>query len=338
MHTRPDDASTPRREFMRAGSAAMVSLLSLGLGQKAHAQPAMESLRILCGAAAGSTPDIVARRIAEQLSGPYARSAIVDNRPGAAGRIAVNALKMAPADGSVLLLGGLGVSALAPLMSATLGYDPAVDLQPVSLAAEMPLALAVGPAVPGNVNNVRGLIDWMRANPQLANVGSPGVGSMPHLVETRLFRDADLPWQHIAYSGGAPTVVALLGGQIAALVLPEAVLAQQRAAGKLRVLATSGAERSSLMADVPSFAEQGHRQLVVSEWFALFLSGRVPPAAVESSSQAIRQALARPELAVAFAALGIVAASSSPAELRARISAEQRAWEPLIRAAGIRTD
>lgn len=338
MRIKLDERSVPRRELLRAGSAAMVGLLPWGLGQKAHAQPAMENLRILCGAAAGSTPDIVARRIAEQLSGPYAKSAVVDNRPGAAGRIAVNALKLAPADGSVMLLGGLGVSALAPLLNATLSYDPAVDLQPVSLVAEMPLALAVGPAVPGSVSNVRGLIDWMRANPQLANVGSPGVGSMPHLVEAKLFRDADVPWQHVAYSGGAPTVGALLGGQIGVLVLPEAVLIQHRAAGKLRVLATSGAERSTLMADVPSFVEQGFRQLVVSEWFALFMSGRVPAAAIESTSQAIRKAVARPELVAAFSALGMVAASSSPAELGARISAEQRVWEPLIRAAGIRSE
>ena len=247
-----------RRRFMHLGSAAVASLLplALALGFDARAQALVEQLRIICGAAAGSTPDIVARRLAEQLNGRHSKGAVVDNRPGAAGRIAVNALKQAPADGSVLMLGGLGVSALHPLLFAAPGYDPAADLLPVSLVAEMPLALAVGPAVPGSVGNARELVEWMRANPHLANVGSPGVGSMPHLLEALLLRDAGVAWQHIAYSGGAPTVVALLGGQIAALVLPEAVLAPHRAAGRLRVLATSGAQRSRFMSDVPSFVER----------------------------------------------------------------------------------
>ncbi len=90
----------------------------------------------------------------------------------------------------------------------------------------MPLALAIGSAVPAGIGNVSELVEWMRANPKLANVGSPGVGSLPHLLEAMLFRQADVPWQHVAYSGGAPAVVALLGGQIAALILPEAVLAR----------------------------------------------------------------------------------------------------------------
>lgn len=178
----------------------------------------------------------------------------------------------------------------------------------------------------------------MRANPKLGNVGSPGVGSMPHLLQAMLFRDADVTWQHIAYSGGAPTVVALLGGQIAILVLPEAVLAQHRAAGRLRVLATSGAQRSRFMTDVPSFFEQGYRNLVMQEWFAIFVSARVPAAMIESAAQAVQQAVARPELVAALADSGMIAVSSTPAVLAARITAEQRIWEPMIRAAGIRSE
>ncbi len=335
-----DPASFPssRRDFLQGSSAAFAAWLSLGVGTDARAQSLMETVHVLCVAPAGSTPDIVARRVAEQLSGRYARSAVVDNRPGAAGRIAVNALKLAPADGSTLLLAGVGVSTLNPLLYATLAYDPVFDLRPVSLAAEMPLALAIGSAVPAGIGNVSELVDWMRANPNLANVGSPGVGSLPHLLEAMLFRQADVPWQHVAYSGGAPAVVALLGGQIAALILPEAVLGTHRAAGKLRVLATSGPRRSAYMADVPTLVEQGHRELVVQEWFAFFMSGRVPEATIDAASQSIRLALSQPELVSTFANLGMVAAPSTPAGLAARISSEQRLWEPIIRAAGIRPE
>ncbi len=325
----------PRRDFLRAGSAAVAAMLA---GTSARAQPAVETLHILSGAAPGSTPDIVARRFAEQLSGRHAQRAVVDNRPGAAGRIAVNALKLAPADGSTVWLASGSIATVNPYVHARLGYDPAVDLQPVSLAAEMPLALAVGPAVPQSVGNVRELVDWMRRNPALANVGSPGVGSVPHLLEALLLREADVAWQHVSYPGGAPAVMALLGGQIAVVALPEAVLSQHRKAGKLRVLATSGPRRSGYMPDVPSFVEQGRPDLVVQEWLAFFMHSRVPAPMVEATAQAVRVAVARPELAAAFADLGMVAAASTPAALSARIAAEQRVWEPLIRVAGIRAD
>jgi len=324
-----------RREFLCAGTAIAAALLTIGTRESACAQSAIETLRILCGAAAGSTPDIVARRVAEQLTGRYAKSSIVENRAGAAGRIAVNALKSAPADGSILLLAGVSVVSLNPLLYEKLEYDPEVDVRPVSLVAEMPLALAVGPAVPQSVGNVRELIEWMRSNPALANIGSPGVGSLPHLLEAMLFRQADVAWAHVPFPGGMPAVSALLGGQIAAVILPEAVLGPHRAPGALRVLATSGAQRSLYMPDVPSCVEQGYRELVVLESFALFMSGRVPPAMIETTSQAVRQAVGQPELARAFAMLGMVAVSSTPAELTARIAAEKRSWEGVVRAAGI---
>ncbi len=129
-----------------------------------------------------------------------------------------------------------------------------------------------------------------------------------------------------------------MGGQIAALALPEGVLRAHREAGKLRVLATSGPQRSRYMPDVPTFVEQGYPKLVVLEWFAIFMNGRVPATLVQAASQAIRTAISQPELIAAFAASGMVATSSTPAELAARITTEQRIWEPIIRAAGIRAE
>ena len=333
----PNDAHG-RREFLRKGGTGIATLLTLGVGASVRAQTPLEQLHILCSGPAGSIPDIVARRVAEQLSGRYAQRALVDNRPGAAGRIAVNALMLAPADGTTVLLAQGAIATVYPYLYAKLAYDPAVDLQPVSLAGEMTLGLAVGPAVPDSVANVRDLVEWMRRNPKLANVGSPGAGTLPHLLQAMLFREADVAWQHVVYSGGPPAMIDLLGGQIAALVLPEGLLRQHRAAGRLRVLATSGAQRSAYLPDVPSLVEQGYRELVVREWFAFFMHGRVPAAMVDATSQALRLAIARPELAAAFAESGMVAASSTPAALAARIAAEQRVWEPVIRAAGIRAE
>ena len=340
MQTDPHDPHGPhaRRAFLRQGSIALASLASLGAVQRVGAQPLVEPFHMLCSGPAGSIPDIVARRVAEQLTGKYAQRLTVENRPGAAGQIAVNALKAAPADGSTVLLAQGAVATVYPYLYAKLAYDPVLDLQPVSLAGEMTLALAVGPAVPETVTTVRELTEWMRRYPKLANVGSPGTGTLPHLLEAMLFREADAPWQHIVYAGGPPAMVDLLGGQIAALVLPEGLFRQHKATGRLRVLANSGAARSSYFPDVASLVEQGFRNLVVREWFAFFMAARVTPAMLESTSQALRAALARPELVAAFADAGMVAASSTPAALSARIATEQRYWEPIVRASGVRVE
>lgn len=140
------------------------------------------------------------------------------------------------------------------------------------------------------------------------------------------------------YSGGPPAVTDLLGGQIAALVLPEGLLRQHHATQRIRVLATSGPARSAYLPEVPSFVEQGHAELVVKEWFAFFASGQVPKASVDETSAALHEAIARPGLAAVFAQAGMTPASSSPSALAARIAEEQRYWQRVIRANNIRAD
>jgi tripartite-type tricarboxylate transporter receptor subunit TctC len=327
-----------RRSFLQQGCSALATLAGWGAGLPVLAQNNIEQLHMLCSGPPGSIPDIVARRVAEQVSTRYAQRISVENRPGAAGQIAVAALKSAPADGSTILLAQGAVATAYPYLYAKLAYDPVLDLQPVSTAGEMTLALAIGPAVPESVRNLADFIEWMRRNPKLANVASPGTGTLPHLLEAMLFRAVDVPWQHIVYSGGPPAMTDLLGGQIAALVLPEGLFRQHKASGRLRVLATSGATRSTYFPDVPSLVELGHPNLVVREWFAFFMAARVPAATIASASEALRAAIARPELVAAFADFGMQAASSTPAALASRIAAEQRYWQPLISASGIRAE
>ena len=327
-----------RRSFLKKSSVTIAALFAAGAGNSVFAQSRVEQLRILVGFPPGSAPDTVARLVAEQLAGSYPARALVENRPGAAGQIAVNALKSGLADGSTVLLAPGAVATAYPYLYSKLAYDPAVDLKPVSLAAELTLGLAVGPAVPASVGNIRELIEWMRRNPKLANVASPGVGTPPHLLEAMLFRQADVEWQHVAYAGGPPAMAALLGGQVAALVLPEGLLRQHIAAGRLRVLATSGARRSRYLPDAATFVEQGYPGVVVLDWFAFFMSGSTSLAVIDATSQKLSAAIARPELAAAFAESGMVAASSTPAALTARIAAEQRYWERAIRESAIRVE
>ena len=328
----------PRREFLKEAATAGVVLLGSGAALNAAAQAGLETLHILCTGPGGSVPDTVARRIAEQLTGRLARHVVVENRPGAAGQIAINALKSAPADGSTVLLAQGAIATVYPSLYAKLAYDPVVDLQPVSLASEMTLGLAVGPAVPARVATISDFVTWMRQNPKLANVGSPGTGTLPHLLEVMLFQNADVPWQHVVYSGGPLALIDLLGGQISALVLPEGLLRQHRASGKLRVLATSGKKRSAYLPEVASFVEQGYADLVVREWFAFFMPGQTPAAITAATSQALQLAIAKPELAAAFAESGMVPAWSTPSVMAVRIATERQFWEPLIRATGVRAE
>lgn len=327
-----------RRSFIRNSSVSIATLLSAGFSNTLFAQVQVDQLRILVGFPPGSFPDTVSRMIAEQLASSYPHRTMVENRPGAAGLIAVNALKSAPTDGSTVLFAQGAVASAYPYLYKKLTYDPAIDLKPVSLAAETKLGLAVGPAVPANVVNVRQLLDWMRANPKLANVASPGVGTPPHLLEAMLFQKTGVDWQHIAFPGGPPAMAALLGGQVSALILPEGLLRQHQTAGRLRVLATSGAQRSSFLPETPTFVEQGHPELVAVDWFAFFMSGNVNPAAIEATSQKLKTALSRPELIAGFAEAGAIAASSTPAALATRIAADQRYWEPVIRDNNIRVE
>ncbi|HYN61215.1 MAG TPA: tripartite tricarboxylate transporter substrate-binding protein [Rubrivivax sp.] len=321
---------------MRAGAGGLAALATLSFGEFAHA--ARDPMRILCSGPAGSIPDLVARAVADQLLITAEQRAVVDNRPGAAGQISVGALKSAAADGSTLLLAQGAIVTVYPYLYTKLAYDPALDLQPVSLASEMPLGLAVGTAVPREVTTLADFMVWLRRHPAQANIGSPGTGTLPHLLLAMLLRKEGVAWQHVAYSGGPPAVTDLLGGQIVALALPEGLLSQHHATGRVRVLATSGPARSAYLPEIPSFVELGHSELVIKEWFAFFASGRVPKAVVEANAADLRQAIARPELSAAFAQAGMTAASSSPSTLSARIAIEQLYWKPVLLANGIRAD
>ena len=342
MHDEREGADAPetcteRRRFLRAGAGGIAALATLSLGHRADAARG-DPMHILCSGPAGSIPDLVARAVADQLIITPGLRALVDNRPGAAGQISVSALKGAAADGSTLLLAQGAIATVYPYLYAKLAYDPALDLQPVSLASEMLLALAVGPAVPKEVATLADFMAWTRKHPQQANVGSPGTGTLPHLLEAMLFRKEGVAWQHVAYSGGPPAVTDLLGGQIAALALPEGLLRQHHATGRVRVLATSGPARSAYLPEVPSFVEQGHPELVAKEWFAFFASGRVPKATVEATSAVLREVMARPGLSAVFAQAGMTPASSLPSTLSARITSEQLYWQPVLRANDIRAD
>jgi tripartite-type tricarboxylate transporter receptor subunit TctC len=337
--TRPHtNGHMPRRRVLVAGAAAAATAVcSSGAFGETASKVKHERLRILCTGPAGSVPDIVARGFGEALVGVFAQQVVIDNRPGAAGQIAVQALKAAPADGSTWLLGQGAIASLYPTLYGKLGYDPARDFVPVSLAAEMNLGVAVADAVPTEVADTRMLVEWMRRHPGQANAASPGTGTLPHILEVMLFDQAGLDWRHVPYLGGPPAMAALLGGQVAVLVLPEGLLLPQLASGRLRMLGTSGHERSRFSPAVPTLAEQGYGRSVMREWFAFFVPAGTSASVAEQASEAVGN-VARAGLARRFEDAAMVAAHSSPAQLAAKVEDDRRAWAPLLVKAGIRGD
>ena len=328
----------PVRRGLLALGAAQAALSGAAVPRPARAQAMPDTLRVLCGSTAGSVPDVLARRLAEQLAGRAARGVVVENRTGASGQIAIDALRIAPADGATLLVGTGAYSTIYPYVYPKLSYDPDRDLAPAAIAAETSVALALGPAVPASVRSLGAFVDWARANPGGATYATPGAGTLLHLVGALLSRSSGVPLVHVPFRGGPPAIADALGGQVATVILPEGLLQPHHVAGRLRVVATSGAARTAMLPDVPTFAEQGRPDIVVREWFAAYLPGRASPEVVSTSAASLRAAIARPEFATAIAPLGLVPGSAGPAETIARIGAERVRWEPLIRGAGITAD
>jgi tripartite-type tricarboxylate transporter receptor subunit TctC len=321
-----------RRALKALGAAAAM----LAAPQIVRAQEALDSLKILVGFPAGGTADVVSRQIAEKLVPGYARSALVDNRPGAAGRIAVDLLKNAPPDGRTLLLTPASTVTVYPDIYRQLSYNPTTDLAPVTLATTFVHGLAVGPMVPAEVKTLAQFGDWSKANPGKADCGNPGEGSFPHFLTLVLAKALGAPIQPVPYRGGAPALADMMAGQLAALMLPDGAFLAYTRDNRARVLATSGETRSPFYPDVPTFAEQGVKDIVVAEWFGLFAPAATPPAVVSRASEAIGKIVGTKEIAASFANFGMVPKACTPAELAKLIKSEAATWGPIIRSTGFK--
>ncbi len=322
-----------RRDAMRGGAAAV--LAALGSAAPASAQAIPDTVRILAGFSPGGGIDVVARKVAEKLNGtPYARTVVVENRTGAGGRLAIEATKGAAPDGKTLLLTPGSMLYIYPYIYNTLSYDPVADLAAVSLAATVAMGIGVGPMVPGSVRTVPDFLAWAKTNPDKANFGTGGAGSMPHFVGAMLEKASGVKLSHVPFRGTAAAMTDLIGGQIAAVTGPEADLIPHLKGGRVRLLATSGKERSRFSPDVPTFAEQGFADMVMEEWFAFFMPAKTPPEAVRRAADALAGVLRQDSVIGDLAEMGFNAAPSSPAELAARLRAGLDFWGPVVRATG----
>ena len=269
----------------------------------------------------------------------YAKNpALVENKPGAGGRIALDALKSAPSDGSVLALTPFSATSIYPHVYKKLGDDPVADFVPVSIAAFMHHGLAVGPMVPASVTDVKSFVAWAKANPDKANYGSPAAGSTPHFLGALLAMSQNIELKHIPYRGSVPGITDVVGGQLASMFTPAGDFLANHRAGKLRLLATSGRARLPFAPDVPTFAEQGYGDLTTEEWFGFYARARKPVAVVAAANAAIVQGLKDKSVIDGLTVDGLLAQSSTPDEMACSQRAALERWGPLVKRIGFTAD
>lgn len=322
---------TSRRQFIQTlGAGALVGGLPAAFAQGAGP----EVVRIVNGFPAGGTADLTSRRVADRIAGVFGKTVVVENKTGAAGRIAVDTVKAAPADGSTLLLTPYSMMAIYPHIYKQLSYDPFKDFVPVCLGSMLSHGLAVGPLVPASVKTVKDYLAWAKANPKDASYGSPAAGSTPHFLGALMGINAGIDLKHVPYRGSVPGVADVVGGSLASMVTPHGDFIANHKAGRLRVIATSGKKRSPFLPDIPTFAEQGFPELTVEEWFGFFAPAKTPANIVAAANAAINGALKQPAVAEGLGVLGLVPLGGTVDEMAKDWKAQYDYWGPICKKIG----
>jgi len=308
--------------------------LGVALAPGVHAQTE-KPVRIIVGFPAGATLDSLARMVAEKLRASLNQPVIVENRPGAAGRLAAEFVKGQPGDGLTLLMTPVANMAINPHSHKGLRYDPFRDFAPVSHVANFQIAFAVGPAV--QATSLREYVAEVKKDPKAGNYASAAAGSIPHFLGVMFARTAGIELTHVPYKGTAPALTDLVGGQIAAAVMTVPDIANLQKAGKVRALAVAGAKRSEALPEVPTFKEQGY-DLEGSGWYAVFAPAATPKATVDRLSGLIAQATQSPDLRAWIQKGGMEATGTTPAELAAILKNDYAKWGPVIKASGFTSE
>lgn len=299
----------------------------------AAAQPyPSRPVRLIVPTPPGSTPDTVARTLATKLQEALGQPAVVENRTGAGGNIAAEAVAKSAADGYTLFVGINGPVATNKYLYPNLGYDAEKDFAPISLLASAPQMLVVVPQL--GLRDFQAFIDYARKNPGRISYGSVGSGSASHLTMELLKSEAKFFAVHIPYRGFPPAVTDMLAGNIHAMfAIVPGVLPHVRA-GKMRALAVTARTRSRLVADVPSVAELGYPQLESLAWIGLLAPAATPKEVVDRLSAETVRAMRAPEVRDLLGKQGFDVVAGTPEEFRRWIQAESAKWARVIRASG----
>lgn len=327
--------TTRRRDFLRSASA-LTALCASGIS---GAQPALfEQARILVGFPPGGGTDGAARRVAEGIRGHYAGIVVVDNKPGAAGRLAVEEVRRSVADGSLMLMQPDAVMTQQPHVDPKNTRYKFDDLSPVASMGLHHHALVVGPMVPETVRSVRDFLEWAKAHPKQAAFGTAGANSSQDILMRIAMKQNGFELTHVPYRGSIPGIQDALAGQVAAMFSPVGDSLQYRPSGKLRAIGTSGSRRSKFMPDVPTFEEQGIKGMELTERMGLWVRRGVPDAVQDKLHTDVKRVLQLPEVIEFLARSGFEPDPISRREYTTALQESFGAWGERVRLSGFKPE
>ena len=316
------------------GGFAVAPLSALAATDK-NDFPAGRPIRVLIGVPAGGTQDVLTRAIAQEVRsslGPL----IVENRSGAAGRIAVEAVKTAAPDGLTLLLGTAGMMTMFPSAYKNLSYDPMKDFVPILNAARFELALCVGQDVP--VNSLAEFITWARAQGDKVSFASYGSGTPSQFLGEMLNRAAGLKMVHIPYRGSTPARQDLMGGTVPVYFDTVGGAQQMLTTGRVKVLATSGEKRSPLMPQLPTFVEAGYKDVVATAWFAYYAPLHTPKPIIDKLRTEFTRAINSREVRQTLLQNGMYPVADDGAALEKTMREDTARWASIMKAVGFQAN
>ncbi len=321
---------TSRRQVLGATVAA-AALAASGAGfAQSQAYP-NKRVRILVGFAPGGIVDVLGRLLADRLSKSMGQPFVVENRPGAGGNLATGLVARAKGDPYTLMLGSSGPLAVSPTTEADLGYDPLVDLTPITIVAKTPLVVVV-PASSSH-KDLQSLMQAMKKSSQEVLYPTPGVGS-PQLLAQEAFRQrVGFAAAPVHYNGSAPAVMAVLAGEFPFTIENPLLVLGHIKAGKLRALAVTSRQRAPLLADVPTVSESGLEGYEAGGWYGFIGPAGLPTEIVNQLHAEAVAALKEPEMARRIAEMASPNITSTPEEFRAFIAAETQKWRSVLQAA-----
>ncbi len=308
---------------------SLLCALLLSCASGAFAQ-ATENLRLVVPYPPGGGSDRSARIVAEVLQQRQGQPVVVENIVGAGGRLALRQVVAMPASANVLVLVNPALMVVAPLVYKNNGYDPDKDFQPVSQVSRYEMSAAVGAAVP--VREYRHLLAWMKANPEKASLGVPATGSLPHFFALMMAQGAGIKPEVIGYKGSSPLLTDLMGGHVPVAIDALDSHLTQHEAGKIRILATSGAKRA--LPNVPTFKEAG-LDVVATGFNTFYAKAGMPAERAAALSREIKAVMLIPDVQQKFVVLKAEAVAADQAASRAEVEAFKKLWVPAIRQANL---
>ena len=316
-----------RKTFVRALAGLACAIApALATAQSGSA------LRILVGFPAGGAPDAVARAYADALRGATGGGVFVENRTGASGRIAIDALLAAPADGQTLALIPASALHTVPMTSRSARYDSLRDFVALGSLAEYGFAVAAGPAT--GAQDLSALKAWSARNAKPVEFATPGAGTPQHFIGAQMQKLLGIPMVHVPYRGGAAAIGDVLGGQVPLLISTEQLLVPHEGQGRLRTLFITSRERNPRIPDVPTAREAGLPQLEQSDWFGLFVKAGTPAAKVEELRVQLLKVLASPTYRDSMKTLAYGVPQRQPASFTELLQTERAMWAERVKLSG----